>query len=228
MGRALGSGLRILAIADLHGCIEPLQRLEGQAFDLVVVCGDLHGRGSRGEARSLAETLATFGPDVLVVPGNMDPHEFVSMWDGAGLKVVHRRSWVKGDVGFLGMGGTVARSPKMLRSSTRFYHRDEEVYSVLSKLCGEISKAKIKVVLAHQPPFGLLDVTWNGEHTGCLSLRRFLEERQPDLLLCGHIHEARGEAVLGKTKVVNLGEFCKGYGVVVSTGGRVEVDLKSF
>ena len=116
----------------------------------------------------------------------------------------------------------------MAQSSSRFYHSDEEVYAVLSELFREISKAKIKVVLAHQPPKGLLDVAFDGKCTGCQSLRRFLEERQPDLLLCGHIHEARGKAVLGKTKVVNLGEFRKGYGAVVSAGDRIEVDLTSF
>jgi|GEM_PF-6385974 len=64
MGRDL-ERLRILAIADLHGRVEPLSKLEGQDFDLVLTCGDIHGRGTRSDARSLVETLASFSPTVL-------------------------------------------------------------------------------------------------------------------------------------------------------------------
>lgn len=70
-------------------------------------------------------------------------------------------------------------------------------------------------MVTHQPPFGFLDTLYNGEPSGSVSLRRFLEEFQPDLLLCGHIHEARGEARLGRTLGVNVGELRRGYSALI-------------
>ena len=48
-----------------------------------------------------------------------------------------------------------------------------------------------------------------------MGLRRFIEERQPDLFICGHIHEDRGEAKIGSTKVINVGEMRRGYAAII-------------
>jgi len=70
-------------------------------------------------------------------------------------------------------------------------------------------------VVVHQPPYGVQDTLFNGESSGSVSLHRFIEEVQPDILLCGHIHEARGEGRIGATRVVNAGELRRGFGAVV-------------
>jgi Icc-related predicted phosphoesterase len=65
----------------------------------------------------------------------------------------------------------------------------------------------------HSPPRGTrCDVIHTGEHVGSRAIRRFVEARQPPLVLCGHIHESprtsssfRDE--LGRTIVVNPGQF---------------------
>ena len=42
---------------------------------------------------------------------------------------------------------------------------------------------------------------------GSKSIRKAIDEFQPDLLLCGHIHEAEGiEDKINKTKVLNVGK----------------------
>jgi hypothetical protein len=55
-------------------------------------------------------------------------------------------------------------------------------------------------------------------------VRSFIEERQPDVVVCGHIHEARGMDRLGKSVLVNCGPAGKGYYVslVIDRGITVE------
>lgn len=235
----MGRALKILAFADLHGRVDRFRslKLEPGDADLIVVCGDLHDGGGEEEARRMVEALSAFASasasasasdlPVLIVPGNMDPRLFATrLWEEAGFISLHRRAYCHGDCGFIGMGGIVAREGRNPDNPARQYHRDEDVYESLSRAYEEISGARRKIVVTHQPPFGFLDTLYNGEPSGSVSLRRFLEEHQPDLLLCGHIHEARGEARLGRTLGVNVGELRCGYSALVELNDDISVHLR--
>ncbi len=216
----MGRALKILVIADLHGQADRLQSLDAADAGLIVVCGDIHNAGGEDEVRPVARALADLGLPVLIVPGNMDPRpSSICLWEQAGFISLHCRAGLCGDFGFIGMGGIVARGDRSPDNPARYYHRDEDVYNILSKAYGEISSAGRKIVVTHQPPFGFLDTLYNGEPSGCHSLRRFIEEYQPDLLLCGHIHEARGEAWLGRTLGANVGELRCGYSILIELAG---------
>ena len=47
---------------------------------------------------------------------------------------------------------------------------------------------------------------------------------QPHLLLCGHIHEARGESSIGSCRVVNVGELRRGFGALIEIGEEISVE----
>jgi hypothetical protein len=216
---------RILGLADLHDRIEVLNRLKEIDADLIVFCGDLHNAGSRETARPAAFALAGLGLPVLIVPGNMDHRDVVhDLWNEAGLRMLHRTTLRFADLGFLGMGGMVVRDARRLKDPTRYYHRDEDVYEILARSYQDISDARIRIVVVHQPPRGAQDTLYNGESSGSASLRRFIEEYQPSLLLCGHIHEARGQCSIGSTSVVNVGELRQGFGVLIEIGEKMRIN----
>jgi uncharacterized protein len=176
-----------------------------------VVCGDLHDGGSEMEAMTVIETLGDLGPSILIVPGNMDPRGFaVRLWEKAGFSVLHKRSLEIMGTGFAGLGCVVASDPRRWRDEKRCYHSDDEVYRSIKEAFEKISAFGQRVIVTHQPPRGILDRAFDGEATGSLGLRKFIEEFQPDILFCAHIHEARGEARLGRTLAVNPGEMRKG------------------
>jgi Icc-related predicted phosphoesterase len=217
--------LRILGLADLHDRIEELDRLKDIDADLIVFCGDLHNASSKIAARPAALALAGLGLPVLTVPGNMDHRDVVpDLWDEAGLRMIHRSSFCLGDIGFLGMGGMVAKDPRRLGDPARHYHNDIEVYETLAAAYQKIIDARIKIVVVHQPPRGAQDTLYNGESSGSVSLRRFVEEYQPALLLCGHIHEARGMSFIGTTRIVNVGELRQGFAVLIEIGDEITVN----
>jgi len=72
---------------------------------------------------------------------------------------------------------------------------------------------KVDILLTHVPPYGVLDKVsfekapehWKGKHGGSKDLLKYIKKKQPRLVLCGHIHEGKGEAMVGKTRVINLG-----------------------
>ncbi|HBT97715.1 MAG TPA: hypothetical protein DEB25_08855 [Desulfobulbaceae bacterium] len=75
------------------------------------------------------------------------------------------------------------------------------------------------LLLTHAPPHGAVDRLGSGRHVGSKAVRAFIDEHQPALCVCGHIHEAQGEERLGVTRIFNPGAFAK--------GGWVEINVKS-
>ena len=216
--------LRILGLADLHDHIERLDELKNIDADLIVFCGDLHNVSHRDEAIPVVAALAHLGPPVLIVPGNMDRKDVVpDLWNEAGFIMLHGTSFRHGDFGFLGLGGIVAKDPRRLGDPTRYYHRDEEVYRILEEAYPKISGTEYKIIVVHQPPLGAQDNLYNGESSGSVCLRRFVEEYQPDLLLCGHIHEDRGECSISSTRIVNVGELQRGFAALINLGEEIGV-----
>lgn len=217
--------MRILGMADLHSHAERLAGLEDLDADLIAFCGDLHNGGTPEEAVPVADALASLGPPALIVPGNMDPKGFVlDLWRDVGLKVMHARSCRSREIGFVGFGGMAISDLTRISDPKRFYLPMENAYESLSRSHVKISGSSRKVVLSHQPPRGACDVVYSGEPVGCVSLRRYVDDFCPDLLICGHIHEDRGIAELGKTTVVNVGEMRQGYAALIELGEQIKVE----
>ncbi len=71
----------------------------------------------------------------------------------------------------------------------------------------------VDILLCHQPPYGILDKvsskiapkSWQGKHAGSKIIRDYILKNHSSYVFCGHIHEAKGMNVLGKTEVYNLG-----------------------
>ncbi|HEB47076.1 MAG TPA: hypothetical protein ENI22_01255, partial [Candidatus Pacearchaeota archaeon] len=72
---------------------------------------------------------------------------------------------------------------------------------------------KVDILVCHQPPYRYLDkVTfkgapkhWMGKHAGSKTILDFIKRKQPNYVFCGHIHEGKGRAKIGRTDVYNLG-----------------------
>ncbi|MCQ8903178.1 MAG: metallophosphoesterase [Methanothrix sp.] len=212
--------MRLLCIADVHDAYPGLGFLKGCSADLMVIAGDLHDDGTPEDAAYVLDELSRFPQMKLIVPGNMDPRSFAeALWRRHGLIPIHRSSFLLGNVGFVGMGGMVARNPRRIGDPTRYYHSDEDLYRTLTDLLQSIRDLEQRVVVVHQPPRGVRDRLYNGELSGSVGLRRVIEEHQPDLVVCGHIHEDRGASWLGGTLVVNVGEARMGYAALIDLDG---------
>jgi Icc-related predicted phosphoesterase len=91
----------------------------------------------------------------------------------------------------------------------------------------DIEDSAIRIIVHHAPPHRTsCDRMRLGVHVGARYLRSFCEEKQPELLLCGHIHEARGRDRIGRTEIVNGGMAARGNGTLIEIdNGKVNITL---
>jgi hypothetical protein len=86
-----------------------------------------------------------------------------------------------------------------------FRQETEEFESIGDRL-KEVMQGKKTVFIIHGPPYDTeLDKLPSG-HVGNKTIRRFIEDAKPDVVVCGHLHENFGKYdFIGETYVVNPG-----------------------
>ena len=90
----------------------------------------------------------------------------------------------------------------------------------------EIEDARVRIFCPHAPPHGTAcDRLRSGQHVGSPALRALVEREQPDLVLCGHIHEARAVDGLGPSQIANPGPVASGGRALVEVGEGVAVTI---
>jgi Icc-related predicted phosphoesterase len=63
--------------------------------------------------------------------------------------------------------------------------------------------ADTDVLIVHGPPRGYGDFTVSGSRSGSISLAARIQEIQPPLIICGHIHEGYGTYSCGRSIIAN-------------------------
>lgn len=207
--------LTFCAVSDIHERLEWLRPLAGAlaAADWVLLLGDLTQFGRAPQARKVLDAFREINPNVLAVPGNLDHPDVLKLLEDEGVSL-HGRYRLLGDVGLAGVG---ASGPTPF--GTPFELPDGELGETLAGPLEAIAVARHRIVVSHAPPKNTaVDRVRLGLHVGSAAVRRLAEAHAPDLLLCGHIHEAAGEDRLGATRVINPGPFGRGGHVRVEAG----------
>lgn len=206
--------MRILQMSDLHGSQRALKDSRSLIAkhdpDLFLVTGDITNFGPVAYARRLFEGLPT---KALGIPGNCDPVDIVPLMESLGVNLHGRREEFGGQT-IVGLGGS---SPTPFR--TPFEVSEEDLLSSLRSLM-----VRDAILATHSPPKGHVDVLpWSG-HVGSEAVRQVVDEFEPKLVLCGHIHEARGVEE-GQVTYVNPGPASNGYAALVDVEERPRVTL---
>jgi Icc-related predicted phosphoesterase len=215
--------MRLLCITDLHGDASALDRIVAEAddVDVVLLGGDITHFGTPNAAEDFVRHVQRRAPKVFAVAGNCDSQRIDERLAEIGVSLFGRGVVYQG-VGFYG----VSAMPPWL--GNMYELTEAEIAAALSAGKQQLPPtAGPEVVLSHPPPHGsLVDLTRRGEHVGSLSVRAFVDQVQPALVVCGHIHEGRGIDTLGATTVVNCGPAYQGYYAVAEVGEAVRVELR--
>lgn len=216
--------LKVFVASDFHGSGKAFREaayvIEDVHADVVVVCGDITNFGSIREARDLLSNLVGLRLPIFFVPGNCDPPSLAGV-DIEGARCVHGVCEICEDLMFLGVGGGLV-SP----FRTPFEMTEKEVMSVLNRGFRCTLARRWSVLISHSPPKDTkLDATHAGKHLGSISVRRFIEDKRPDIVFCGHVHEARGTDQIGDTLLVNPGSARHGYYALADFNEKIQVKL---
>ena len=204
--------MRIYAVADIHGRPERLLAVERAVSshrpDVLVLAGDITRLFDSG--RSTLERLGGLGVKTLAVCGNSDGRKTEALFGENGIESLHLRSFVKEGIPFTGVGGAV-----LIPFRTRIGWMEKKTGEILEYLVDENT-----ILVAHPPPWGLLDEVGGNFSAGSRLIRSVVDKMRPRIVLCGHIHEGAGRLLHGDTLVVNCSIGRSGSGAIV------EVDSK--
>ena len=214
--------MKIAYVVDVHGDFAAVTRALGRigATDVLIVGGDITTKGSPDD---VARTITGWRPlatRLFAVAGNMDSAAIDTRL--ANLSVsLDARGVVIGEVGFFG----VSAGPKS-PLHTPYEITEEQIADRIETGFAAVKDCRVKVFCPHAPPANTAcDRIHSGLHVGSTAVRAFIERAQPDLVLCGHIHESRGEDRIGHSRIVNPGPITQGHYAVADIGETVTVLL---
>jgi Icc-related predicted phosphoesterase len=202
--------MKIMAISDIHNRLDysELAVEELKSADLVLIAGDITHFGNNEEAKQVIENITTHNDHVFAVPGNCDRSGVVEELINGNMNL-HGASVVVNDIMLLGMGGC-GKTP----FHTPQEYSEKDMAKILQRFHRLPAISKY-ILVTHAPPHRTkLDRVFLGFHAGSKAVRGFIENFQPNLAICGHIHEAWGSDRIGETVIINPGPFPKHYATI--------------
>jgi Icc-related predicted phosphoesterase len=213
--------MKILALSDIHGSYSVARSIiEKEHPDILILAGDIATMGSVKEIRSAIAAFTQTAKNIVAISGNVD-----YSWTDEILRDekigINANGKIIGSVGFFGISG----SP-FTPMHTPYEISEEEIFQRAKQGYRMIEHCNITILVSHAPPYHTnVDKLSNGMHAGSTSVRKFIEEFQPTLCVCGHIHEARGNDIIDKTIILNCGRANKYYGLI-TLGEKISIENK--
>jgi len=192
--------MKILAAGDIHGDIQLVKKLvekaEKENVDLVILTGDIAHMDNSVDG--IMGAFLAKKKKVLFVPGNHDSFATADfLTEFYGVKNIHGYSVKYQDVGIFGCGFANIGLNQL---------QEKEFHSTLKNAFDSIKDFKKKIMVTHVHPSSSKMEKFSKFIPGSSGVRKAIEELQPDIMLCSHVHEADGiEELIGKTRVINAG-----------------------
>ncbi len=216
--------MTFLTLGDIHGSVKWTSELiaAAETVDTILLCGDLTSFGTPEDVAAIIDDIARYNASCFAIAGNCDSLAIESFLTDQGISLNGRGRMMGNSIGICGVSGS-NRTP----FGTPLEYTEEELSASLDAGWQQIQGASTRIVVHHAPPYRTkCDRTLLGMHTGVRMFREFCEKDQPELVVCGHIHEARGTDMIGETLVVNGGMAARGHGTVIEiSDGDLTVSL---
>ncbi len=209
--------IKLCAISDMHGNLN----VSVERSDLLFICGDILPldiqMNSKKSKKWLQETfipwcLSLDVEKIFLVGGNHDffiqnhSDKLREMIDGLNIKYLQDELYVY--ISNIGEIYKIYGTPWCHQFGNWAFmgYSDEGLKDIYSKMPNDVD-----ILVCHDAPYGFsdvitADVPWgNGEHIGCKPLAEVVFEKNPKLLLHGHLHSANHDAeMMGSTTVYNV------------------------
>jgi Icc-related predicted phosphoesterase len=214
--------VRIAYVVDVHDRFDAVADAVARTgpVDVLVVGGDITTFGTPDDTERAIASWRPLAPRLLAVAGNCDSPEIDARLVDLGVSLDARGVVLDG----VGLFGASAAPHSPLH--TPYEVPEEELGRRAEAGLADLDGARVRIFCPHSPPYDTAcDRLRDGRHVGSRALRDFVDREQPDLLLCGHIHEARGLDDVGRTRVVNPGPVASGHYALVEAGDDVSVEL---
>lgn len=191
--------MRLLAFSDLHRNDTAARAIAAASAsaDVVVAAGDFATR-REGLADTLDILTAMTVPTILVAGNHDQLYDLRTACAGWRYgHVLHGEGIELAGTRFFGLGYEIGGSNVAAWNS----RMSEMEAAALLTTCPMGA-----ILVTHAPPFGVADLQASGSHDGSRAIHSAVQQKQPRLHLCGHIHHSWGAAgMIGACPVHNLG-----------------------
>ncbi len=188
--------MKILVFTDTHGVFTILKQIvkKSQKVDLLICCGDISNFGKNLD--KIFSFLKKLNKPLLIIHGNHETNEYIDNFSKAYDYIInlHNKRYEINNYEFFGWGGG------------GFSRKDEK----LDKISDKIQFNKKLIFISHSIPYKTKLDTLNHDHTGSISIRKFIEKHKPILHFCGHLHENEAKRdKIKNTLIINPGPYGK-------------------
>ena len=216
--------MKILALTDIHGAYNKAEEIiKKESPDICIIGGDLTTVGSVKEVEMAVSNYQQLCPRLFCLAGNMDLAYHDDLFQRIGVSL-NAQGIIIEHVGFFGVS-----SAPISPLHTPYEITEEEISRRIHDGYKLVKHAKRKILVSHAPPYGTkVDIAHSGIHVGSISVRDFIEDHQPDVVICGHIHEGRGQDSIQGCTIVNCGQASKGYYASIKIETTIEIKNYQF
>ncbi len=202
--------MKFLVISDLHAVNSQLEKLDAQfkEADAVLFAGDFAECFKPETGREALDKLCKKHETIFAVLGNCDNEDFLEDLDDQDVNVEKSLVFHEG-LAIAGAGGGSKFTGK-----TEFERTEEEILSDFDivkntvEQTGDEALWKNMILICHNPPKGqTVDAVNENLHAGSQLFTDFIKEKEPLVVVCGHIHEGTGIEKIGQTLVINPGSI---------------------
>lgn len=216
----------IFTTSDIHGNHQHMDKIinfikRRTDIEYLIVCGDLTGDYKYNYFEELKDkqysdylyfkslTQELYGIKVLYIRGNHDVFDVNSDDEMYLSNYKFKKS----------LGAFI---PFELVNISMYGNEREATEQEMKDNLDDLFVTNSSIIVAHQPPYGCCDRSYFGSS----AVKEFIYEKQPALYLCGHVHEAFGTSMMGKTRVFNAAcddETARGW--VIDTASQYYEEL---
>jgi Icc-related predicted phosphoesterase len=204
----------IYATVNIHGSPKRISLITNNINelkpDILVVAGDITNYTN---AVSVITQLNDLPIPVLAIRGNTDLSRVENLLDiYPNTASLHFKQIARAGVHFTGIGGTIP-----VPFSSRICLKEKRALNKLESLMNNTT-----ILVFHTPPRWARDEVMGRFSAGSKNLYEFVKKNQPNVVICGHIHEQTGITSIGKTLIVNcsISKHCSGALIEYQKGGR--------
>ncbi len=204
-----------IAFGDVHERAERAASIPDLAgARAVILSGDITNRGGAAAARRVLDSFSNVNGRILGQLGNMDTDAVHAFFKDQGMNIHLEARELAPGLGLMGVG---CSTPTPFGTPSEV--SDGQLARWLDETHALAAGFERLVAVIHTPPLCTrLDRVASGHSVGSRAVRDFLERVQPDVCICGHIHESVAEDRLGRTALINPG--------MLDHGGYVRLDFE--